>query len=360
MNALLAYESERAYVFQDYYWKPDFYPWQPTDWPWPRTPLNAIIAGPVAGGLWDAGDSAPRSVNEDWFDVVCPVSERRIINTNDVKPAIYWEPGDVIFDHWKKLLKEAPERCIEITSAPAEVDSYAQTFDLWLWGSTRILPLWEKFKTSPITRLLEASPLVNSAIARNEYLFYPRGPKPSSSVTRNAYERMMAMHIRRGDYKEKCMSLAAWNSTYYSWNLHPSHPDHFDPPPGGEPGVNTPENIDKYLEHCWPSFEAILQKLRDAREDYIKESRPGTTLDIMFILTNGKASWIDDLTVELKKDGYHTVVTSRDLKLDQEQIGVNMAIDMEISRRAAVFIGNGVSLWFFFNYASTTDQLVTL
>jgi hypothetical protein len=38
------------------------------------------------------------------------------------------------------------------------------------------------------------------------------------------------------------------------------------------------------------------------------------------------------------------VVTTEDLGLDQQQIAVSMAVDMEIARRAAVFIGNGVSL----------------
>jgi len=348
MNALLAYESDRAYVFQDYVWKTDYYPWQPVTPPWPRTPLNAIIAGPVAGGLWGPGDPAPRSISERWFDVVCPKSERLVLNTKDIKPAVQWENGDVIFDHWKRILREAPERCIEVIPAPSEVDGFPQTFDLWLWGTTRVLTLWEKFSASPISRLLETSPLVNSAIDRNEYLFYPRGPRTKDPVTRNPYERMMAVHVRRGDYKDACVGLATWNSTYYSWNLLPALPDHFEPPPGGSWGYNTPENTEKYLEHCWPTPEALLQKIHTAREEYIAASSPGTVLDIMYILTNQAGDWLDELKRELQKDGYNTIVTSRDLVLDQDQIGVNMAIDMDISRRAAVFIGNGVSAVFLY------------
>jgi hypothetical protein len=34
------------------------------------------------------------------------------------------------------------------------------------------------------------------------------------------------------------------------------------------------------------------------------------------------------------------------LVLDQEQTDVNMAVDMDIARRAAVFIGNGVGVFF--------------
>ena len=348
MNALLAYESDRAYVFQDYFWKPEYYPWQPVSPPWPHIPLNSLISGPVAGGMWDPEDPAPRSITEDWYNIVCPKSERLILNTKDIKPAVQWEPGDVVFNHWKRILRDAPERCVEVVAAPLSTDSYPQTFDLWLWGTTRILPLWEKFSTSPVSRLLEASPLVNSAIARNEHLFNPRGPRPKHLVTRSPYDRMMAVHVRRGDYKNACMDLAKWNATYYSWNLLESLPDHFDPPAGGEMGNNTPENIEKYLEHCWPTSEALLQKIHDAREEYIEKSPHGTRVDIMFILTNDVGDWVDALKRELLKDGYHTIVTSRDLVLDQEQVGVNMAIDMDISRRAAVFIGNGVRIFFFF------------
>ena len=39
-------------------------------------------------------------------------------------------------------------------------------------------------------------------------------------------------------------------------------------------------------------------------------------------------------------------ITTKDLELDQEQKDVGIAVDMEFARRAAVFIGNGVSPFF--------------
>src|ERR1700721_104891 len=55
----LAYESNRAYVFQNYFWEPKHYSWRFTYIPfftqWPTTPLNALISGPTAGGPWDPG-----------------------------------------------------------------------------------------------------------------------------------------------------------------------------------------------------------------------------------------------------------------------------------------------------------------
>jgi hypothetical protein len=65
-------------------------------------------------------------------------------------------------------------------------------------------------------------------------------------------------------------------------------------------------------------------------------------LDTFYLLTNEKSAWIDEIKDALKRDGW-TVATSQDLVLDAEQRDVSMAVDMEIARRAAVFVGNGVS-----------------
>lgn len=347
MNSYLAYKSGRAYVFQDYVWKVEYYPWPQRKfrtWP-PHTPLNALISGPTAGGPWGDGDDAPRSVSEDWFDIVCPPNERRIINTRDVKPAIMWDDGKKIFSTWEKLLLEAPERCIEIQPADRSEDNFPQVFDLFLWGTDRILSMWEEFRDSPVSQLLETSPIVNAAIARNEYLFVPRGGMKSPGP-RNPYDRMLAIHIRRGDFKEACLGLATWNSTFYSWNLLPFLPDKFVPPPGGSWGKNTEENIAVYMERCLPTFDAIVQKIRDSRHDYIKAAKGGEkrTLDTLYILTNDDSEWLQQLKSALKGEGWNLVVTSKDLVLDAEGVDTGMAVDMDIARRAAVFIGNGVSV----------------
>jgi len=252
--------------------------------------------------------------------------------------------GDALFDHWKNLLLEAPERCIVITPAPRSEDGFPQVFDLWLWGTTRVLSLWESFSTSPVSRLLETSPIVNSAIDRNEYLFKPRGPKPPHPISKSPFDRMLAIHIRRGDYKQACWDLAKYNSTFYSWNLLEFLPDKFTPPPGGEPGENTPENTEKYMERCLPTTLAIVEKIRDSRRDYIATTKNSAPfLDTLFILTNDNSEWLANLQTTLKTEGWHTIVTTNELRLDQEQKDVAMAVDMDIARRAAVFIGNGWS-----------------
>ena len=348
MNTWLAYKSKRAYVFREHIWSLDHYPWRSGMYllSRPRTPLNALMSGPSAGGFWDPDDNAPRSISEEWFNTVCPKSERRIIYAGDVKPAVYWESGDVIFKRWERLLTDAPERCIEVQPSPDGIDGTPQIFDFWLWCSTRILSLWDEYKTSPVSRLLGPSAIVKAAMDRNEHLF-----QPSRWLTvyqaRDPYERMLAIHLRRGDFKDHCIHLAKWNSTYHSWNLLPFLPDKFIHPEGYQPGKITPEANAHYQKHCYPEDDMILDKIRKSREEYVRAARPGEhrVLDTIFLMTNDVSGWVDELKRKLLQSGWHTVLTTKDLELDQEQKDVGLAVDMEFAIKAAVFVGNGVSLF---------------
>ncbi|KDR71316.1 hypothetical protein GALMADRAFT_75159 [Galerina marginata CBS 339.88] len=351
MDTFLAYKSNRAYVFSDYIWKDDYYPWpqeKAITWP-PFTPLSALIAGPTVGGSWGPNDSAPRSVTEKWYEVVCPPEKRRIINTRDVKPGLGDATGAVVFATWQKILLEAPEPCIEIQPSIGEGDSYPQVFDLWVWGSWKVLSLWEAFSKSPVSQLLGTSATVERAVQSNKGIF-----AIPVSQTANAHEvdevdpfsHMLAIHLRRGDFNQACQSLSDWNATFYSWNLLEFLPDKFTPPPGGSFGKNTPENEALYMKHCLPSDDEILQKIRDSRSDYldaVNGQGRKETLDILYILTNDDSDWLKGVQKNMLTEGWKVVVTSRDLVLDREGKDVAMAVDMEIARKASVFIGNGWS-----------------
>ena len=209
-----------------------------------------------------------------------------------------------------------------------------------LLGSSRLVALWPEFSTSPTSRLLATSPLVASAVKRNEHLFTLSGSRPSAR--RDPYAKMMAVHIRRGDFEEACTRLANYNSTFYGWNLLPDLPDPFIlPSPDFELGHNTPENIRAYLIRCLPTNDYLIRKIGESKEQW-ESSSPGQTLDTMFIMTNADQAWIKQFTSELRKEGFYSIVTTQDFVYDDEQTAVNMAVDMDIGRRAAVFIGNGV------------------
>ena len=106
---------------------------------------------------------------------------------------------------------------------------------------------------------------------------------------------------------------------------------------------NTTEYREAHRERCLPEPDRIIRKARIARDEYVLAS-PGKrrTLDIMYLLTNAKGEWLETMKDALRNDGWHTIVTSNDLELDSEGIDTAMAIDMDIARQAAVFIGNGV------------------
>ena len=66
-------------------------------------------------------------------------------------------------------------------------------------------------------------------------------------------------------------------------------------------------------------------------------------LDTVYILTNDQTEWVENLTKMLYDDGWDHVVSTKELELDPHQKEVSMSVDMDFARRAAVFIGNGVS-----------------
>jgi hypothetical protein len=276
-----------------------------------------------------------------------------------MKSHLRFADGKVVFEAWRKLLADASEKCVEVV--PASEDPFPETFDIWLWSGERSLSLWDTFKVSPVSRLLGTSRLVESAIEENRKLFstgsHPGAMKP--------FDNVLSIHVRRGDFKEACLEHAAENSTFYNWNLLPFLPDTFYPPPTRVDlfplkDKTTPENEMLYLARCLPSAASIAQKVQTARTEYLRNSLPSAPgsfvnmdtrhskrlLDVLYIMSNDGTEWLNDLKELLKKDGWTRIVTGRDLKLNAEQKDVGVAVDMDIGRQSAVFIGNGVRRFF--------------
>ena len=344
MNNYLAYRTNRAYVFSDFVWKREYYPWpeeKARNWP-PISPLPSLISGPTVGDPWPANDPAPRSISGEWFEVVCPPERRKIINTREIKPYIREAGGREIFETWRKALN-GPEPCIEIQSATREEDQFSQVFDLWIWGAGKMIEIWDEFKASPVSQSLGASHIVQNALEVNDHIFHASSDEIGVV---DPYSRMLAIHLRRGDFKQACKMLSDYNATFYSWNLFDFLPDKFTPPSGGTMGKNTPENDARYFERCLPSDDDILRKIRDSRSDYLLAAqREGRreTVDVLYILTNDDSEWLMEVKKTMMNEGWRVVKTSRDLTLNREGKEASMAVDMEIARKASVFIGNGVS-----------------
>ena len=148
------------------------------------------------------------------------------------------------------------------------------------------------------------------------------------------------MHIRRGDFEEHCAHLAEWGAAFNGFNQFDGLPDTWTTPEGGGGGQTTPENMALYMRRCFPSVEDVAHKVRA-----ILQSEAGQGLENVFIMTNAKAEWIDELKVALRKTAkWKRIASSRDLVLNKEQKYAAQAVDMLIGQRAQVLIGNGVSL----------------
>ncbi|KAF6744717.1 hypothetical protein DFP72DRAFT_1018588 [Ephemerocybe angulata] len=344
----LAYRSDRAYVFQDYIWKMEYYPWsRRQSWEYhAHTPLPALIGGPTAGGSWAPGDHAPRSIHQEHWDVVCSREKVKRIWTHKIKKQfdLHWTPsGKYIFDTWNKLLLEEKANCVEVIAPGREVEDFGQVFDLWLWGSDRILSMWEELRDSPVSQLWKTSALIQRSVDRNIHLFQnPKNPQ------RDPFDHVFAAHVRRGDYEGACLNLANWKSTFYSWNQLPYLPDRFTPAEGGEPGHNTPENIKAYYDRCLPDMDQIIKKITDSRDDYEKEvfgDQKGVhTINTLFILTNDNSEWMEEFKKRLSKNNEWMIVTSHDITFgNAQEKDTGMALDMELARKSAIFLGNGWS-----------------
>jgi 2-succinyl-5-enolpyruvyl-6-hydroxy-3-cyclohexene-1-carboxylate synthase len=143
----------------------------------------------------------------------------------------------------------------------------------------------------------------------------------------------VAVHLRRGDFTRHCYRLEKHHSTYMGFAQFPEFLDKFDP----WKYKDYEERKEYYLEHCLPSVAQVAQKLWTVRT-----AHPG--LKRVYVMTNGRGSWLRELRSTLLYDGWEDMKSSVDMQFDMAQKHVHMAVDMAIAEKAEVFIGNGVSV----------------
>jgi len=148
---------------------------------------------------------------------------------------------------------------------------------------------------------------------------------------------LLALHIRRGDFAGHCDELAKWSSDWNGFNQFDELPDKFKVPEGGGWGTNTPENFAIYRKHCYPTVSQIVEKVSSVRKKV-------TGLKRIYIMTNGKTEWVNELILALQTaEKWEAMSSTGDLSLAWEQKYISQALDMYVAQRAEAFIGNGVS-----------------
>jgi hypothetical protein len=356
-NAFFAYHVKRSFVFYNYTWSMDgstFTRYNGRNLIPSRIPLSVFVSGPMVGGSMGPKDSdAPRAVSLDYFNEVCPPSERYNISGDKVLE-VYpnSDPTASQVMNWLvDVIQDTPERCVQIPAWTRQI------FNFYLFGSKNILDMWPMVRKSPIFTRFGWSPLVHAAYAKNRKLFedHPSFPSslyhsivgriskafssdkpnilPALSPPFPPLPGLLVLHIRRGDYEDHCMHLVNFKSQYNGYNCFDELPDHFTPPPGPP----TEEVVNEYKSHCFPNIKQIVDRVSHVRKRV-------NGLQKLYIMTNGDKVFLHDLKLALHAaDHWDQISTSRDLTVTWEQKPIAQALDMYVAQRAQAFIGNGFS-----------------
>ncbi|KAI0695426.1 hypothetical protein C8T65DRAFT_584301 [Cerioporus squamosus] len=344
LNAYLAYKTNRAFVFYNYTWNDnpseDYADYAGKPIP-SRIPLTALIRGPIVGAPFPPGQHAPPAIAEQYWHTVCDGRTVSIDREGVHKDIGSWmiEP---VTKAWVAKLADVDDQCVAVSDGSA-------IYDWVTFGDRHALhEAWADFAASPILTQFGWSPLVELAFDNNREVISPttvfEPPLSTIPYTSNAeryteLKGLLVLHLRRGDYEGHCEHLAKWSSSFLAFNGLPQL-EQFDPPAGGSWGENTPENYAIYRQHCFPSIEQIVARVRE-----VQQSEAAHGLDKVYIMTNGAVEWVEELKAALTGAGagFKHVASSRDLVLNWEQKYVAQAMDMLVGQRAQVFIGNGWS-----------------
>lgn len=97
--------------------------------------------------------------------------------------------------------------------------------------------------------------------------------------------------------------------------------------------------IGLYRAKCNPQILEIIARVRRMRKNH-------PLLKQVYILTDADDAFTEEMRMWLSSEGWDKVwVGKRDIYPDWDDRELGVAVDMEIARRAGVFVGNGVSFF---------------
>ncbi|KZV96364.1 hypothetical protein EXIGLDRAFT_833725 [Exidia glandulosa HHB12029] len=295
----IARAAGRVYVYQDVSWQP-------------RGKNGFAPLGVFSESLVTA---PRRSEAQFWAECGDQVQNVTVLPEFDNK----------VYSSLVKTLREQPARCVHVTD--------------WItrWSyleSDAALRLWPAFRTS-VEQFRWSTPLIDAV------------DRVSEPLGLNRTEHVVAIHVRRGDFSYHCQDLARGRHRFNLWNRLPQLPDPLD--------VGVPYNATRAIERCYPSLDAIVRKLRDVRAAQ-------TDLDMLYIMHDlswsspGTYIFIRQLRLAIQRENRAAGKAGRPLLftrvVDTSQVksalwwtesDLAVAVDLELARRARVFIGNGFS-----------------
>lgn len=124
-------------------------------------------------------------------------------------------------------------------------------------------------------------------------------------------------------------------SPFVSFNKLPHLPGNENVPPPSD--MVPASRMGLYRTKCLPDTLDIIARARRMRKNH-------PLLKSVYILTDANDEWIAKLRMWLESEAWdHVWVGREDVWRGWNEREVGVAVDMEIARRAGVFVGNGVS-----------------
>ena len=326
-------QTSRIYVYQPLVWRPRGEK--------ATVPLSAFLRGPTLG-----------TVSEAIFEEVCPPSEITHISL-------------VVDDHmsqWNHANEglNTHARCIVVDDwifnwKYALINAHILLFTDLIWSylaSPGIHTIWPSFQKY-LSNHFKWSDNVLAIVDRAQEKLRLKSGSADVSSEREPY---MALHLRRGDFEGHCKSLAERQQGLTTWATLPLLQSAMFPP------LLDTSNATSIMEHCYPSLYRILDAVSH-------QARSHPHLRTLHILHDG--AWdhplvylqVYKLAEALKnaawaeKQGWKNgpmlrVTHSGDLPIANGERDWSVCVDVELARRAEVFIGNG--------YSSLSTQIIAL
>ncbi|EIW51761.1 uncharacterized protein TRAVEDRAFT_156917 [Trametes versicolor FP-101664 SS1] len=350
LNSYLAYKAGRSFVFANYTWTDDSSLYSDVDGKkvTSQIPYSVMIRGPSIGDPFPEGAHAPSAVSREYFEQICP---RKMSISREAVQGSLSEPlnAEAITNAWLARLANVQEPCVQ-----AERDS-GQLYDFL--DRKAMLDIWSSLSRSPILTHFGWSSLVELAFDTNRDFFssptvlepYLSGRPYTTNADRySMIPGLMVVHVRRGDYEQRCTDLADWGSTYLAMNSFPDLPDQYSPPLHGEGLAEVTRVRELVRSHCYPNVQEIVDRVK-----LVRESPAAQGINRIYVMSDGDPTFLHELALALHHDApWDSIATSRDVILNVEQRFISQAVDMLVGQRAQVFIGNG--------FSSVTSNVVTM
>lgn len=321
--------------------------WLPFDvgrWPWrsARIPLPAFVGNVING--FEQFYHTPRAVSADFFSSVCPRSRQQVLTlrspTDPTGVLDLSREGEARIAQLKDALVANEHGCVRIRGDVFDDEYFESSAPLDIVDNLIKSPVLQHFTVSP--SVLEIVNTLIPTIAPTSPLYdldtsdaYYRAHKDGAPHT-SQWKHVLALHIRRGpEWVASCAAKGGRAAPFAGFNKLPLLPGNENVPPPAD--MVEASRLGLYTAKCLPEITAVIARARRMRKNH-------PLLRSIYIATDGPEEWVEELRSWLISDAWDRVVVGQtDVYPGWDERELGVGVDMEVARRAGVFVGNGVS-----------------